>query len=199
MANENKSEIIGSCALVKIEWNGGATNHYYCVALGYVNYASQNWIDGDETQGQILTIGDLSEKAGEVPNRDMSMVQTATIQGFIEAGTWINSRVTIIEGNRDPVTNTFTAFNTSYWRMFDIPSDNGLGEEISFTLSSEALGDVLNKADAWTYSANSQAQLLGAGITDTGFRFISNTSGSNGTAGSPEVIRGYNPKIGSLI
>lgn len=190
MANENQAEYIGSCALVKIEWNNGATIHYYITALGYVSYSSQTWIDGDDTQGQILSVGDLVEKSGEVPNRDISLLQTATIQGFIEAGTWNNSRVTIIEGNRDPATNVFTAFNTSYWRLFDIPEDNGLGEPISFTMASEALGDILNKSDAWTYSVNSQAQILGAGITDTGFRYISNTSGASGTAGSPGIISG---------
>lgn len=194
MANENQAEYIGACALIKIEWGNGTT-HRYITALGYVNYGSEIWIDGDDTQGQLLAVGDLIEKSGEVPYRDFTITETATIQGIIEGGYWENSRVTIIEGNRDPATTTFTAFTTSYWRIADLPEDKGLGESATFTLSSEALAESLNHGDTPTYSANTQALLLGTGITDTGFRYISNTTSTDGTAGSPGIISGGNSRF----
>lgn len=190
MADEQKADYIGACALVKIEWNGGATIHRYITALGYVDYDGAIWLDNDSNQGQLLNISDLVEKSNEVSNRDLTIFETATIKGFIDNGTWRKSKVTIIEGNINPQTNAFTAFNTSIYKITDIPFDGGLNQSVTFTLSSDAISNSLIYGDNWTYSAGSQSQLIN-GATDTGFRYISNkSSGLTGVGASLPIISG---------
>lgn len=157
------------CILVKFEWNNGTT-YRYCSTLGFINYNNEIYLDNDTTQGQIISLSDYSEKSGDISTRDIIILQKIELQAIVESGAHNDARVTIIEGNAH---GTFTAFNTTYWRITNCENDGGLDNPITFTLSSEALGNMLNKGDNYTYSETSQKYIIGTSVIDTGFRYIS--------------------------
>lgn len=193
MADDFKNDVIGPCHLIQIDWGDGANTKRYITSIGYVEYGGYNWFDGDETQGQIEALGDWSELKGEVPNRDIALTQTPFIQGFIDGGTWNRTKVTIIEGNRDPATNVFSVISTSTWLMSNVVEDRGLYESVVITLTSELLSVTLDQGDMLAYSSSTQSQLLVAGTVDTGFRYVSDSvAGQGGTPASPGIVSGGN-------
>ena len=161
-----------SCQLIKIEWNNGMV-YRYCSTLGFINYLGEVYLDSDDIQGQIISIGDYSEKSGEISNLDITLTQKIGLQTILNAGNHEYAKVTIIEGNNY---DNFVPFKTTTWRIMAIDNDGGLDKTVTLVLSNEALGNMLNKGDTPTYSVESQKYIIGTTITDTGFRYISDAA-----------------------
>ena len=190
MANEEKQSLIFNVQLVKIEWNGGANTHRFINKTGFINYSGAYWFAQDDVQGQILNIGSVTEKSGEVSTNDLTLSMTAFLNGQILSGTYADTKVTIYEGYRD-VNNGFIYKGESVWRISEYENQGGLSGTVNFVLVLDGVYKIKNKSKPLTYSGESQKILTST--TDTGFRYISAAVVSVGAAGgSQQQIINYN-------
>lgn len=169
MTTANENEHTGIVHLVKFAWPSGT--YYYLLGAGFVTYDGHTWEHQTDTQGMIIGLGSYTEKKGELPNRDISLALTNTIEDYILAGDTKQCVVTIYEGNRDPATNTLTIFESMDWEIGAFSVKGALDRTADLTLKSP-IARLIERQQSWTYSPESQSAL--STTTDYGFDYVAN-------------------------
>lgn len=170
----NQNEHTGTIHLVKFAWP--SANYYYLCGAGFVTYDSQTWYGHTDTQGEILALSGFVEQKEQLPNRELELALTATIEGLILAGDWTRCSVTIHEANRDPATGALTILDSSSWEIGGFETNGAIERKVTFTLKS-ILARLIETQQAWTYSPESQAKF--SATLDKGFDYAANKSASS--------------------
>jgi hypothetical protein len=161
--------VIGPCHLLTITI--GALTYRLCTGLGFVTYGGNTYVSQASDGQQVQGLGTVTEGASGISNTDLELIATSGLIAVLYNQSWLTGTVVIQEGNRDPVTDVFTALGSA--KTWEIGAFEGLtfiGHPVTLVLKS-TLARLLEPFDALTTSSTSQSLLVSA--TDTGLEYIS--------------------------
>jgi len=211
MANEEKRAIFEPCNLVTITL--GALVYRLTTVLGVVGFGTTYltdsgttitdedeaiWIGGDnffstESDGQqIMALGDVTEGAAGISNRDIDLIATSALVAKLYDQTWLKGTVVIQEGERNPATTVFRLFGTAKtWQIGSFEGLSFVGNPVTLVLKSQ-LSKLIEPYDALTTSSTSQSSLVST--TDLGLDLIAGPAVTSPTANGgsyPVDTRGF--------
>jgi hypothetical protein len=171
--------------LVQISFNSGTLR--LLKGPGIVSALSNNWPSIDTTWGQIMALSGRSESAGEIANRDITLMLTATIRSELWYGALVGSDVSIWEGNRNSLTGVVDLTSTPWLGQIDnVEATDGINGVVTLTVVGRGVALKLPNASALTSTTSQNKYVTG----DTAFDFIS------GPIRDPFSLQGVNPSGG---
>jgi hypothetical protein len=168
--------------LLQISFNSGTLR--LLKGPGIVTALSNTWPSVDTAWGQIMALSGRGESAGEIANRDISLMLTATIRSELWYGALVGSDVSIWEANRNSLTGVVNVTSTPWLGQIDnVEADDGINGSVTLTVVGRGVALKLPNASALTNTTSQNKYVTG----DTAFDFIS------GPVRDPFSLEGFNP------
>lgn len=135
-----------------------------CFAMG------QDWLGLSETWGQVMALSARTQKPGEIANRDLTILLTASVWGQLTYGALRWHRVRIWEAARDPATGAIDLAADPWVGFIDMVQGT-LRRNYPVTLTLVSSAAMLREPDAPAIvSSNGRARFVSG---DTAFNRIS--------------------------
>ena len=177
---DNSTEYI---ELVQINFNSGTLR--LLKGSGIVTALSNTWPSISTTWGQLMALSGRGESAGEMPNRDMTLMMTAALRSEMWYGALAGSSVSIWEGNRNSLTGVVDLTSTPWLGEIDYAEAiDGINGALTLTVARPRLR--LPYASAYTSTTSQDKYVTG----DTVFDYIS------GPIRTPFELGGIDPNSG---
>lgn len=171
--------------LLQISFNSGTLR--LLKGAGIVTALSNLWPSIDSTWGQIMALSGRGESPGEIANRDITLMLTATIRSELWYGALVGSDVSIWEGNRNSSTGVVDVTSTPWLGQIDnVEAQDGNEGVVTLTVVGKGVVLRLPNASALTSTTSQNKYVTG----DTAFDFIS------GPVRDPFSLTGVDPNSG---